>query len=156
METNFIETISYLIIQGTNLIQKWYEEILKEINNRQCLRGAEVINYPIGKMRDKFKKMVGKCKQAAIKQVTASGIKRFLEEKPAWFNQLFSWVKNRDSCQPEQALQPSSPMINIGSNVNDESIVNEEVIDLNSPIALPLLAKRIVKLLHYRQKHFNR
>ncbi len=40
---------------------------------------------------------------------TASGIKRFQEERNygAWFNELFALVKTRDSCQREQAIEPS-------------------------------------------------
>ena len=41
---------------------------------------------------------------------TATGIERFQEERGfgKWFNMLFAVVKTRDSCQPEQALGPSS------------------------------------------------
>ena len=52
--------------------------------------------------------MVSCCKEAALQQSTSSGIKRFIDEQPPWFNQLFTWVKMRDSCQPEQAIEPSS------------------------------------------------
>ena len=35
---------------------------------------------------------------------------RFLDEKgySAWFNKLFSLVKTRDSCEPEQAIELSA------------------------------------------------
>eukprot|EP00112_Aurelia_sp_Birch-Aquarium-sp1_P026107 Seg9047.2 transcript_id=Seg9047.2/GoldUCD/mRNA.D3Y31 product="hypothetical protein" protein_id=Seg9047.2/GoldUCD/D3Y31 len=40
---------------------------------------------------------------------TATGIKRLQDEKGygPWFDQLFALVKIRDSCQPEQAIEPS-------------------------------------------------
>ncbi|CAH3122860.1 unnamed protein product, partial [Pocillopora meandrina] len=58
----------------------------------------------------KFKKCVGFCKQAALTQRTATGIKRFQEDHGfgKWFHALFEVVKTRDSCQPERALEPSS------------------------------------------------
>ena len=41
---------------------------------------------------------------------TASGITRFQDEKGygKWFNQLFPLIQTRASCQPEQAIEPSS------------------------------------------------
>ena len=57
---------------------------------------------------------------------TASGIKRFQEEKNygAWFNQLFELVKTRESCQPEQAIEPgeqSSDSPNQSLNLDDSA-----------------------------------
>ena len=61
-------------------------------------------------MRTKFKKCVSECKQAALTLKTATGIKRFQEERGfgKWFNALFALVQSRDSCKPELALEPSS------------------------------------------------
>ena len=41
---------------------------------------------------------------------TATGIKRLFDEKNygPWFSNLFSLVKTQDSCQPEQAIEPSA------------------------------------------------
>ncbi len=41
---------------------------------------------------------------------TSTAIKRFQDDKGygSWFDQLFSLVKTRDSCKPEQAIEPSS------------------------------------------------
>ena len=41
---------------------------------------------------------------------TATGIKRFQEEKGygKWFEAFYALVKTRDSCQPEQAQEPSA------------------------------------------------
>ena len=41
---------------------------------------------------------------------TATGIKRFLDDKGCgdWFDKLYSIVKTRDACQPEQAVEPSA------------------------------------------------
>jgi len=61
-------------------------------------------------LRTKFKKCVSCCKQAALTQKTATWIKQFQEEHGFGkrFNALFQLVKTRDSCQPEQAFEPSS------------------------------------------------
>jgi hypothetical protein len=46
------------------------------------------------------------CKQAALTIKSATGIKIFQEDKA--FNQLYSIVKTRDSCNPEIAIEPSA------------------------------------------------
>ena len=63
----------------------------------------------VTKVRTKFKKCVTQCTQAALPQKTATGIKRYQEDRGfgKWFDALFDVVKTRDSCQPEQALEPS-------------------------------------------------
>ena len=54
---------------------------------------------------------------------TGSGIKRLQEERGygAWFHQLFSLVKTRDSCQPEQAIEPDNEV----SYIEDNSSISE-------------------------------
>ncbi|XP_065060341.1 uncharacterized protein LOC135687663 [Rhopilema esculentum] len=85
-----------------------YGNILKELKKRVHARN-ENCNYTVIQLRNKFKKVVGECKKAALVMKTASGIKRFQEEKNygVWFNQLLELVKTRESCQPEQAIEPS-------------------------------------------------
>ncbi|XP_065053396.1 uncharacterized protein LOC135682438 [Rhopilema esculentum] len=85
-----------------------YGNILKELKKRVHARN-ENCNYTVIQLRNKFKKVVGECKKAAFVMKTASGIKRFQEEKNygVWFNQLLELVKTRESCQPEQAIEPS-------------------------------------------------
>jgi uncharacterized protein (DUF885 family) len=86
-----------------------YEKILSVLKERATKRG-EVINFTVAQLRNKFKKCVSECKQAALTIKTATGIKRFQEERGFgnWFNALFALVKSRDSCKPELALEPSS------------------------------------------------
>ena len=86
-----------------------YEKILIELKERTAKRG-EVIQFTVSQLRTKFKKCVSKCKQAALTMKTATGIKRFQEERGfgKWFDALFALVKSRDSCKPELALEPSS------------------------------------------------
>ena len=48
---------------------------------------------------------------------TASGIARFQEERGygIWFSSLFALVKTRDSCQPDQAIEPSANVSTVDS-----------------------------------------
>ena len=47
---------------------------------------------------------------ALMTQKTASGIKRFQYQKELghWFNTYLPLMKTRESCQPDQAVEPSS------------------------------------------------
>ena len=67
----------------------------------------ESCNYSATQLRNKSKKVVWECKKAALTMKTASGIKRFQEEKKywSWFNHMFELVKTRASCPPEQAIE---------------------------------------------------
>jgi len=86
-----------------------YEQILKELKERASARG-EIFLFKVSQLRTKFKKCVSICKQAALTQKTATGIKRFQEDQGfgKWFTVLYEVVKTRDSCQPSKALEPSS------------------------------------------------
>lgn len=86
-----------------------YESILRELKKRGEERGEE-ITFSVLQLRTKFKKCVGECKKAALVIKNATGIKRFQDSKDysAWFSQLFAVVKTRDSCQPDQAIEPST------------------------------------------------
>ena len=115
-----------LIFQNTKNQQngKLYESILKELKRRGLERGEQITFSP-SQLRTKFKKCVQECKKAALTIKTATGIKRFQDSKNygLWFNQLFAIVKTRDSCQPEQALEPSKVPKkdeNSGKNENRE------------------------------------
>ena len=87
----------------------------------------------VNQMRTKLKKCVSQCKQAALTQKTATGIKRYQEDRGfgKWFNALFDVVKTRDSCQPEWALKPStsssSPPCTPESSLYDPHNVDDKV-----------------------------
>ena len=85
-----------------------YTDVVKQLKERLASRG-ENFPFDVTKTWNKFKKCVAECKKAALTIKTATGIKRFQEEKNLgeWFNQLYSFVKTRDSCTPEMALEPS-------------------------------------------------
>ena len=84
-----------------------YESILDKM--KACANERnEAVEFSCMQIRNKFKKVVSECKRAAMLMKSASGIQRFQEERGygKWFNQLFALVKTRDSCQPDQAIEP--------------------------------------------------
>ena len=85
-----------------------YEQIQKEMQQRAAKRNSKFM-FSISQMRTKFKKCVSDCKNAAMTIKTATGIKRFQDSQGygKWFPTLFAVVKTRESCQPEQAIEPS-------------------------------------------------
>ncbi|PFX22343.1 hypothetical protein AWC38_SpisGene13176 [Stylophora pistillata] len=86
-----------------------YKKIKLELEER-CGTRNERISLTVDQIRSKFKKLVSECKKVALTIKTATGIKWFLDDKGygAWFDKLFAIVKTRDSCQPEQAIEPSA------------------------------------------------
>ena len=86
-----------------------YGEVLKKLTVRANERGEKIL-FNIQQVRTKFKRCVSDCKKAAMTIKTATGIKRFQNEKGygKWFDLLFPLVKTRDSCQPEMAVEPSA------------------------------------------------
>ena len=61
----------------------------------------------------------------------ASGIKRFQENRGLgdWFKALFPLVKSRDSCQPDQAIEPdcSKQSPNSEEITNSETLVDQDI-----------------------------
>lgn len=64
-----------------------YEQILKELKERASARGKNFL-FKVSQLRNKFKKCVSICKQAALTQNTATGIKWFQEDQG--FGKLFT------------------------------------------------------------------
>ena len=71
-----------------------YESVLQELKGR-CLPREENVPFNIGQMRTKLKKLVSECKKVAMTMKTATGVKRFIDEKGygSWFNKLYILVK---------------------------------------------------------------
>lgn len=88
---------------------KLYERILEKLKKRCSERGEELA-FNVNQLRQKFKRCVAECKHAALTIKTATGIDSFIEKKGygAWFNQLYALVKTRDSCNPDEAVEPSA------------------------------------------------
>ena len=104
-----------------------YENILKELNKR-CAKRGEKVPFTVQQLRSKFKKCVGTCKQAALTIKSASGIKRFQEDKGfgQCFNSLYNIVKTRDSCYPEMAIELSA-LENVAGEANESEMESEDV-----------------------------
>ena len=66
-----------------------YDQVLKELQERLASHG-EHFPLSVSQIRNKFKMCVAECKKAALTIKTATGIKRFQEEKKFvdWFQQL--------------------------------------------------------------------
>ena len=100
-----------LIFRNTKFQQNGeiYGKIRKELKQRCAARG-ESFCFTIDQLRSEFKKCVSECERAALTIKTGTGIKRFQEDKHlgAWFQKLYYIVKMRDSCQPDQAREPSA------------------------------------------------
>ena len=98
---------------------EYYEKVIKELRER-CQARDEVFEYDVKHTREKFKRCIGICNDAAMKIKTASGITRFQEDKEygTWFNKLFNVIKTTANFQPEQSIQPGSK--NYGSSSDSE------------------------------------
>ena len=107
----------------TWLILLWTVTIIRE-NQHQNQRNGEIYGqiqpkykkekqiqnlFSISRMRTKFKKCICECKNAAMTIKTGISIKRFQDSQGyrKRFPTLFAVVKTRESCQPQQAIEPS-------------------------------------------------
>ena len=123
-----------------------YGEILKEVKARASARG-EHFDFSVNQLRSKFKKCVSLCKQAALTQKSATGIKRFQEDQGLgkWFTTLFEVVKARESCQPDLALEPSasSSLSDLSVEISDDSVKEKELFVLIKTKRRQLSKKRL-------------
>ena len=81
---------------------------MKEMS-ASCQERGETFKFTLDQTRNKFKKLMSICKNALLTVKTASGIKRFQDEKEygKWFDVLLPLMKTRLLCQPDQAIEPS-------------------------------------------------
>ena len=108
MSTNLTNDLIDIILEDDRLKEKLlmtmlktaktaninYEKVIKELKER-CQARDEVFEYDVERTREKFKRCIGICQDAAMK-TTASGITRFQEDKKygTWFNKLFNVMKS--------------------------------------------------------------
>ena len=99
----------------TNVKKQKNTEVYGKILNRLKERYSQYSppsSFPltVEQMRTKFKWCVATCKRISLTIATKSGIKRIQDEKGygQWFGLLYPLIKSRDSCQPEQAIEPDS------------------------------------------------
>ena len=102
---------------------KVYEKVLKELKSRAGGKGNSV-PFTVAQVRTKFKKCISECKKAALTIKTATGVKRFQDDKNygVWFDRLFELVKTRDSCRPDLATEPlmNVPVTDCNDDVDNE------------------------------------
>lgn len=103
-----------------------YTQVLKQLKERH-----PSFPFTLPQMRTKFKWCISTCKKVALTIETASGIKRFVEDKGfgKWFDALFPLIKSRDSCQPEQAIEPSTSTSSSPCSTPSELEEDEEKIE---------------------------
>ena len=99
-----------LIFRNTKYQQNGmlYDCILRDLKRRADARG-DVVKFTVAQLRNKVKKCVSDCKKAVLTIKTATGVKRFQNERGfgVWFDHLFALIKTRESCNPEKATEPS-------------------------------------------------
>lgn len=97
--------------------------MLNELKSRAESKGSSV-PFTVAQVRTKFKKCISECKKAALTIKTATGVKRFQDDKDygVWFDRLYELVKTRDSCRPDLATEPSInvPVTDCNDDVDDE------------------------------------
>eukprot|EP00794_Sanderia_malayensis_P010337 gene10337-11412_t len=97
-----------------------YTDIIRELEKRSEERDTGFL-FSVTQVRNKFKKLVAEYKKTAFTATTASGITRFQEKYGKWFTNLFPVVKQRASCDPDQATEPSTIAIDKSVSGNDDS-----------------------------------
>ena len=112
-----------------------YKKVVKEMEKRCDARG-ETFELDVTQTRNKFKKLMSTCKSALVTIKTASGIKRFQDDKQfgSWFNKLAELMKSRASCQPDQAIEPIITLNDTSDSSSNAEL--EEVEENNETAAL--------------------
>ena len=115
-----------------------YGKIREELKKR-CTSRGENLSFTVDQLRSKFKKCVSECKRAALTIKTGTGIKRFQEDKSygSWFQKLYEVVKTRDSCQPDQAIEPRA-MSSIPTVPSEDTSESEASSANQSNVFVPL------------------
>eukprot|EP00794_Sanderia_malayensis_P021050 gene21050-23105_t len=96
--------------------------------------------------RNKFKRCVGLRREAALKVKTASGIKRFQEDKEfgRWFSKLYPVITSMVNCQPQQAIEPGDIFEDSDASLPGTDNANDQ---LSTPLAVTSLQGKKRKVL---------
>ena len=105
-----------LLLTNTKNVKSgvYHDQVITELKKRFEERDEEfTCNVP--QTGSKFKRCVRICRKAALTIKTASGIKRFQEEKEfgPWFQKLYKVVCTMYNCQPEQPIEPHVSKVSI-------------------------------------------
>ena len=120
---------------------QYYQQVINELKDR-CKQRDSIFTYDLNQSRQKLKRCVSICREAALKIKTASGIQRFQDEKEygSWFKKLFEVVKSMDNCQPDQAIEPGTSTSSNSSNSKCEGTFNESITKTSEkrPLFVPI------------------
>ncbi|CAB4032760.1 Hypothetical predicted protein, partial [Paramuricea clavata] len=89
-----------------------YQKNLPKLNQKCQDAFGKDFPFTVQQMRNKLKWCISTCKKICLTIKSASGVKCFVESKGYgnWFNVLYPLVKTRDSCKPENAIEPSAKL----------------------------------------------
>jgi hypothetical protein len=137
----------------TNVKKQKNTEVYKKILNSLQQRYSQydppsTFPFTVVQMRTKFKWCVATCKKISLTISTKSGIKRIQDDKGygQWFNLLYPLIKSRDSCQPEQAIEPDSLNNSISGSEESSSLCREPTPPMFVPIKSRVREKKKVDL----------
>lgn len=120
---------------------QYYLKVIEEMKKRCSERGEEY-TFSVTQTRQKFKRCITLCRDAVMKIKTASGIKRFQEEKEfgAWFGKLLPVISSMDNCQPGQSIEPG--VGTAATDITSSSPTNESNQEESQPNGTPLRRKK--------------
>ena len=100
----------------------------------RCQTREEDFPFDISQTREKFRRCINICREAAMKIKKKSGIQRFQEEKSygIWFGKLMPFVSSMHSCQPQQAIEASNIEQIDATESTDESPQGSSTDDTNT------------------------
>ena len=107
---------------------QYYVQVIQELKER-CNERNEDFCFDVTQTRQKFKRCVTLCRNAVMKVKTASGIKRFQEDKELgnWFGKLLPLISSMENCQPQQSIEPGQSQMD--SPVENDAEVDDEKSD---------------------------
>ena len=113
---------------------QYYVQVIQELKERRNERNEDFC-FDVTQTRQKFKRCVNLCRNAVMKVKTASGIKRFQEDKELgnWFGKLLPLISSMENCQPQQSIEPGQSQMD-SSAENDAEIDDEKSDEEENPV----------------------
>ena len=113
---------------------QYYVQAIQELKER-CNERNEEFCFDVTQTRQKFKRCVTLCRNAVMKVKTASGIKRFQEDKELgnWFGKLLSLISSMENCQPQQSIEPGHSQMDSPAQ-NDAEVDDEKSDEEENPV----------------------
>ena len=101
----------------TSKSNQYYQPVTDELKGWSKQMGS-TLTYDLNQARQKFKRWVSICREAALKIKTASGIQSFLNgtKYGSCFKKLFEFVMSMDNCQHDQVVQPDTSTSSSSNN----------------------------------------